>query len=654
MIKILSKLFWLILLFAVIYAAVSFLFPGYNSAKENTDTTRNITLTDKRTCGTMDKLEMIYKENPKYREVLSGINDYIRDYSIQHPRRDNALVTIPVIVHVIYNYPVQNISYEQVVSQIDVLNKDFRKRNADTINTPAPFKPSSSDPQVEFCLAKRDPEGKPSIGITRTQTTVGLFGLDDAMKFNATGGHDAWDRNQYLNIWVCNLGGGLLGYATFPGGNPATDGVVIGYNYFGTVGTLSPPYHLGRTTSHEIGHWLSLYHIWGDDNGGCYGTDYVEDTPNQGPENYGCPNYPHISCNNGPYGDMFMNYMDYTDDGCMNIFTNGQSVRMTAALNGPRLPILSSNGCTPVNGVPVCQFTSDSIVIRFGGTIHFIDKSAGTPASWNWVFTGGNPASSTQQNPAVVYASPGLYTVKLKVANSYGADSLVRTSYIRVLGAQMNNFTLLSPPSFTRLATSPGNTNLQDFIWTKSSTAPQVTYKFKIRKLGASSEYLYSSNNSGADTVFSIRNNLLDSLAQVFGVTGDSVRCTWRAAAYNGFDSIATNYFLITLVRNVIGIKQISSGITEKFNLYNNYPNPFNPSTKIKFDVASTMNNPMSNVKIVIYDILGREVVILVNENLSPGSYEAVWDASMVSSGVYFYRIETETFTDTKRMLLIK
>jgi PKD repeat protein len=605
----------------------------------------------KRTCGTMEYLELLYKQDPHYRKVLENFNEYAIDYTKKHEGEKNlALVTIPVVVHVVYNTAAQNISYDQIQSQINVLNRDFRRLNTDTGNTPIPFKPVSADPMVQFCLAQRDPNGNPSLGVTRTLTTVTTFGLDNAVKYNATGGHDAWDRDRYLNIWVCNLGGGLLGYATFPGGNPAVDGVVIGYLYFGTIGTATPPYHLGRTATHEIGHWLSLYHIWGDDNGACWGTDYCDDTPNQGPENYGCPSFPHITCNNGPDGDMFMNYMDYTDDGCMNIFTLNQSSRMTAALTGPRAPIQTSNGCVPASGVPIAMFRSDSTVIRFGGSIHFYDLSAGIPTSWNWTFDGGSPANSNIQNPVITYSTPGLYTVKLIVSNSHGTDSLTKVSYIRVLGAPLSLFSLVSPPNQTRITTSPNDPSIVNFSWTSSSSYSNVTYKFKIRKLGLQTDLPYPSNNNGHDTVISIRKSFLDTLANNFGVTGDSVRCVWRAWSYNGIDSLASSTaFIVTLVRGPIGIQNISSNVPEKFALYNNYPNPFNPVTIIKFDVAQ-----VQKVKIIVYDVLGRIVNVLVDQTLQPGTFKAEWNASSFSSGIYYFRMEAGDFSDTRKMVLVK
>ncbi|MFM8488944.1 MAG: zinc metalloprotease, partial [Bacteroidota bacterium] len=179
-------------------------------------------------------------------------------------------------------------------------------------------------------MAQQDPSGNPTNGIVRVQTTVNGFSTNDNVKFSSSGGSNIWNRDRYLNIWVCNLSSGLLGYAQFPGGPANTDGVVIDYQAFGTNGTAQAPFNLGRTATHEVGHWLNCYHIWGDDGTACTGTDQVSDTPNQADENYGCPVFPVISCNNGPNGDMFMNYMDYVDDGCMNMFSLGQSTRMAA------------------------------------------------------------------------------------------------------------------------------------------------------------------------------------------------------------------------------------------------------------------------------------------------------------------------------------
>lgn len=250
-----------------------------------------------------------------------------------------------MVVHVIWNNEEQNISDAQIQSQIDVLNKDFRKLNSDVSKVPTVWSSLTADFQIEFCLATKDPSGNPTSGITRTQTSVVSFSTDDKVKKSgASGGEEAWPSDRYLNIWVCKLGGGLLGYAQFPGGPAETDGVVITYNAFGTMGTVSFPFDKGRSATHEIGHWLNLHHLWGD-YGGCSDTDYVDDTPTQEAPNYGCPEFPHISCNNGPNGDMFHDYMAYVDDACMFMFTKGQATRANSCIEGPRASFLNVDGC---------------------------------------------------------------------------------------------------------------------------------------------------------------------------------------------------------------------------------------------------------------------------------------------------------------------
>jgi hypothetical protein len=235
------------------------------------------------------------------------------------------LAKIKVVVHVVYKDTSQNISDAQINSQIKVLNLDFRAKNSDKKKTPAVWSGLVADSQVEFTLYK----------ITRTQTTRSSFGTDDGVKRASSGGVPPLNPSRYLNMWVCPLGGGLLGYAQFPGGPKSTDGVVINYLAFGTMGTAQAPFNKGRTATHEIGHYLNLRHIWGDTED-CTGSDLVADTPNCAGPNFEKPTFPKVSCNNGPSGDMFMNYMDYVDDPAMFMFTPQQVARMRTTLDGPR------------------------------------------------------------------------------------------------------------------------------------------------------------------------------------------------------------------------------------------------------------------------------------------------------------------------------
>jgi hypothetical protein len=289
-----------------------------------------------RTCASYEVLQEQMKTDPSRKEHMDRIEVFTRKF-IQNQealrKSGSTTIEIPVIVHVLYNTTAQNISDGQIASQIEVLNEDFQSRNSDIRNLPKnSFQPVvSSGFNVHFSLAQT----------IRKQVANKSFPPTDGMKYSKRGGDDVVDPDHKLNIWVCNLGQNLLGYAQFPGGPSETDGVVILYSAFGSrskypSGTYITTYDLGRTTTHEVGHWMNLRHIWGDDGGSCSGSDLVDDTPNQANLNFGCPAWPHASCNNS--GDMSMNYMDYTDDACMYMFTEGQKVRTLAifAAGGPR------------------------------------------------------------------------------------------------------------------------------------------------------------------------------------------------------------------------------------------------------------------------------------------------------------------------------
>ncbi len=259
-------------------------------------------------------------------------------------RGDEAIIKIPVVVHILYHYPSEKISDQKVISQIEALNKCFRRRSADTINTPAYFRPLAADCGIEFQLATSDPGRRATTGIVRKYTPIIAWEADDKMKFSVEMGDDAWDPGSYLNIWVCNLDR-VAGYASLPGGIMSKDGIVIGFPAFGTINSMSG-YEMGKTAVHEIGHWLGVKHLWGDTY--C-GDDGVADTPKQAGYNIECPGVINITCGNGPYGDMYMNYMDLTNDACMNLFTKGQKAKMRALFDpgGPRSAILVSKGLNP-------------------------------------------------------------------------------------------------------------------------------------------------------------------------------------------------------------------------------------------------------------------------------------------------------------------
>jgi hypothetical protein len=281
----------------------------------------------------------LLEQHDSYRTALLDLERLVQRRMASGDVRRARLVTIQVVVHVVYLGPAENLSDAQVKSQITALNRDYGARNKDRSKVPPVWRGLVSDTGIRFALARRSPPGKPTSGITRTRTKRDWFGDDDSVKAANSGGADPWPTSKYLNLWVCSLGRGLLGYAQFPGGPAATDGVVILNRAFGTKGIVKPPFNLGRTATHEVGHWLNLRHVWGDTEH-CEGTDFVSDTPNQQRPNYGKPKFPHITCGNGPSGDMFVNYMDYVDDAAMVMFTTQQVARMQATLDGPRASLI--------------------------------------------------------------------------------------------------------------------------------------------------------------------------------------------------------------------------------------------------------------------------------------------------------------------------
>jgi hypothetical protein len=295
-----------------------------------------------RNCSTMENLEYRKQQDPQLEARMQQIEDYTRT-RIQNGNMESIsgnVITIPVVVHVLYTNSTNNISVAQIQSQIDVINEDFRRTNPDADNTWS----QAADTEIQFCMATVDPNGSATTGITRKSVTRTDWGTNDDMKKSSQGGVNPWNSAEYLNMWIVpqmtSGGRTILGYAQFPGGSAATDGVVMAYNYFGRVGNVSAPFDGGRTTTHEIGHYLNLRHIWGDAN--C-GNDFVSDTPTHQTSNGGCPTG-QVSCGSV---DMVQNYMDYTNDSCMNLFTAGQKARMRAVLDagGVRRTLALSDKC---------------------------------------------------------------------------------------------------------------------------------------------------------------------------------------------------------------------------------------------------------------------------------------------------------------------
>ncbi len=438
-----------------------------------------------RNCGTMSLLAAHQMADPSIAIRRQNIENQTQNYAThQFSRTEAGVVTIPVVFHVVYKTAAQNISDAQCIAQIAQLNLDYARKNADTTNTPTAFRSLGIDTKIQFCLAQRDPNGLATTGIIHKSTTSASFIDDDKVKSSTTGGDNAWSSSNYLNIWVCNLGNSLLGYAQFPGDVAATDGVVLLYSSVGSV--LSPgtaaPYQYGRTATHEVGHWLNLYHIWGDAS--C-GNDLVNDTPTQSTSNSGCPTYPHRTCSNTTSGDMYMNYMDYTDDGCMNIFTSGQTARMNAlfATGGSRVSLLSSNGCLPVSSTcSIPTGLASSAITSSGSTLAWTAVTGAASYSIQYRIVGAatwtSTTSTTTSKALTGLTASSNYEFQVKTVCSATSSSAFTASATFTTTAVVTSCNL--PTALTSASiTSSGAT----VSWTAATGA--ISYNVQYRIVGA-------------------------------------------------------------------------------------------------------------------------------------------------------------------------
>ncbi len=377
-------------------------------------------------------MKLLREKDPSLEQRMADQRELFRQYKNAMRSDVDQVLVIPVVVHVVYNDVSQRISEAQVQSQIDVLNEDFGRRNADSVNTPLIFRSRAANTGIRFCLAKTDPDGNITTGINYVQTSTTAFSNNDDIKQDIAGGSDAWDVSKYFNIWVGNLSGSLLGYAEFPSTPlPSTYGVVINYKAFGRIGTASPPYNLGRTATHEIGHCFYMFHIWGDEPG-CQADDDINDTPLQKDHNFGCPPFPQGpsrpggSCDSSDVSSMYMNFMDYTDDDCMNMWTKQQSTEMNAAIGFFAPGLLTSD---------VCQ-----------GSLSVTEQK-----HQNWITLSPNPSEG---NTVLSFSKPTTSRVNIKVFNTLG--KLVYFGNKETKGGSVNLDLTNIPPGLYFLSASAG------------------------------------------------------------------------------------------------------------------------------------------------------------------------------------------------------
>ncbi|MFM7234650.1 MAG: M43 family zinc metalloprotease [Flavobacteriales bacterium] len=619
-----------------------------------------------RICGTNEYQMLIEQEDPSIINRREEIEQFTRDYLMNNPQSDRALVTIPVVVHVVYNTAAENISDAQIQSQITVLNQDFRKLNADVNNTPSAFAGLAGDANIEFCLATVDPSGNPTNGVLRVPTSSTSFGTNNTVKSSSSGGSNAWIASKYLNMWVCDLSGGTLGYAQFPGGSASTDGVVIDYQYFGTIGTATAPFNKGRTATHEVGHWLNLFHIWGDDGTGCTGSDQVTDTPNAAGPNYGCPAFPRVTCSNGPNGDLFMNYMDYTDDACMYMFSNAQISRMQAlfATGGARVSLLTSNGCstpTPVLCGAITGLTVGSIT-QTGATVSWAAVSGATgyvlqykPASSS-VWTSVNVSTTSYTITGLTAGTA--YNVQVQSVCSAGNGSFSAINFTTTSTTTTCTDTYESNNTSSAAKTIPVNTNITALIssstdkdWFKfSNTSTARNIRIDLTTLPADYDVrLY--NPSGTQVAIS-QNGGTTSEVIIYNTT---VTGTWQLQVY-GYNGAFNTSLCYTLKASISastfreGEETPSAELNTSSSeatvaIANVFPNPTNGKLNVLLEATQDQS-----AQLRICDVTGR-TVLQQNAVCTSGSNTFILDMEAMPNGYYLLVIDNGNTSSTMRVV---
>ena len=598
-----------------------------------------------RNCSTMDVHERLLTEDQSFATRMQNIEAFTQEYVANHAGSTRDIVVIPVVVHVVYNNATENISDAQALSQIDVLNEDFRRTNSDAGSTLSDFVGVAADTEIEFCLASVDPDGNPTTGITRTSTSRSSFSADDKVKFDSQDGKDAWPRDEYLNIWVCDLGGGLLGYAQFPGGPANTDGVVCDYLYFGTTGVATPPFDLGRTATHEVGHWLNLRHIWGD--GPCGFDDFVGDTPASDNPNYSCP-LSHVSCSSL---DMVQNYMDYTNDACMNLFTMGQKDRMQAlfAPGGARVELLSSPACGGGGGGPTCDvpggrtttaITDVSASLNWSAVTGAVsynvrDREVGTP-TWTTGSTAGTSINYTGLTAGTDYEW------QVETVCSGGATSGYSTSLIFTTtgGGGGGGCTDFGEPNDVSGASAPTINAGEVYSALIATSGDDYWYKFKTSNPATNIRVTLSSLPADYDVELYNKGTFVD-VSENAGTSDEQIIWNtstrgWRLVhvyGWAGANDPADCYDLLVEV-SATSFRTDGSELFVDEDLRNGimglYPNPASDAVSMVYHSVL----PKQDVQVSVMNVIG-QTALTMNELTVEGDNLIQFDVSNLTPGIY-------------------
>jgi hypothetical protein len=433
-------------------------------------------------CGTTEVYNQVVHDHPEVLQEQEQLENFTQQYQLNFKGNNTTsapIYTIPVVFHILHQYGTENISEQQINDQMRILNEDFQKLNADVNTVAASFQGISADAQIQFMLARKDPNGNCHTGIDRIvspETNIG----DDGSKLNS------WPRNKYLNVWVVKtISSGAAGYAYLPGTAPsaAVDGLMMLSTYIGSIGTGNPS--TSHTLTHEVGHFFNLQHTWGNTNqpGVSCGNDGVSDTPvTKGWTTCNLTN--NDVCTSG-VDENVENFMEYSF--CFKMFTAQQATRMQACLNNTagqrnQLPTTSNLAATGVDGsmnnvtcAPIADYIATFNYACTGTTFTYKNYNwGGRATSYNWSFTGGTPSSSTDSIPLVVYNTPGTYSSSMTVSNGSGSNTQTRTNYVTAFSptAQYNSFQYYEGFESGSIPNNDWTViNPQSNAWTVSNTA---------------------------------------------------------------------------------------------------------------------------------------------------------------------------------------
>lgn len=611
-----------------------------------------------RRCSSNEVLQHQLNSDPtlaaKRRSIEVHTENFVDNYSKQNTE---SVIRIPVVVHVVYRTSFENISDSQIVSQLSALNADFRKQNADRSNVPSVFQSVIADMGIEFVLANRDPNGNPTTGIVRKNTYKTLFYSNtDEVKYSSKGGSTAWPSGQYLNIWVCNLGGGDYGYGTYPGGPDSTDGIVVKFNAFGTCGQATAPYDKGRTLTHEVGHWLNLMHIWGDNE--C-GNDFVEDTPPQKEANFGMPLHPHASCTNN--GDMFMNFMDYSDDASLLMFSEGQKARVLAlfASGGYRSSLLTSTGYVAPIHCPTISLKNPTALAADGFNLVWDNPVEASSVVISCRILGQEKwMSKTVSSASVKFTSLKFNTTYEVVANTVcGSVRSLKSSpvYVRTLNANgcaedatelgnsMADSRMLEVGKEMNAAICPAG----DLDW-YTILVPSGQNNVKIKLANLPSDFdLEVYDADGKKILGSYQSGLREESIVLNNVTPG----VYRVLVYGYREAFnATGTYNLTAELSNTYFPAASTATQKDFSVGANrvYPNPARDEFNVSFNSISGLP-----VAISIIDQSGKLVKSEVKQCLK-GENMFNFSTEILPAGLYFIRIQCENASTTSRLLVQK